>query len=70
MAQTKLQSLLESAINIAIGIAIGFLANITVLPLFGYPVTIADGVLISVVFTIVSLVRSYLIRRYFNKRHG
>lgn len=65
--QSKRGSLLESLINIIIGIAIGFLSNITVLPAFGYNVSIADATAISMVFTVISFVRSYALRRIFNK---
>jgi hypothetical protein len=65
--QSPLGSLAESLVNIAIGIIIGFLSNIIVLPAFGYNVSIKDGLMISFVFTFISLVRSYIIRRVFNK---
>jgi hypothetical protein len=65
--QSKLGSLAESITNVAIGITIGFISNIVVLPAFGYNVTITDGLLISIVFTVISLVRSYFIRRLYNK---
>lgn len=64
--QSKLGSLIESLVNIFIGIAVSFAANLVVLPIFGYPVTFWDGLGISLVFTIISLVRSYVIRRCFN----
>jgi hypothetical protein len=67
MSQTKLGSLSESVTNILIGFTIGFVSNVTVLPMFGYAVTIADGAAISVVFTLISLVRSYVVRRVYNK---
>jgi len=65
--QSKKGSLAESLVNIAIGITIGFLSNIIVLPAFGYNVTLSDATMISLVFTIISLARSYCIRRIFNK---
>ena len=65
--QSKLGSAAESVTNIFIGITVGFLSNIFVLPAFGYPVTIHDGMLISVVFTIISFARSYIVRRIYNK---
>lgn len=64
--QSKLGSLLESLTNIVIGVFIGFICNILILPLFGYNVTLNDGFLISCIFTLVSLVRSYIIRRIYN----
>ena len=66
--QTKLESLIEAGLNILIGITVSFIANLIVLPAFGYPVTIVDGLGISLVFTVISLVRSYVIRRFFNNK--
>lgn len=65
--QTRIGSLCEAITNIVIGFSVGFLANITVLPAFGYDVTYSDGALISVAFTVISLIRSYIIRRLYNK---
>lgn len=67
MSQTRKGSVAESITNIVIGIGIGFLSNIVVLPAFGYEVTIGDATAISLVFTAISFVRSYVIRRIYNK---
>lgn len=67
MSQTRRGSAAEALTNIVIGLTVGFLSNIVVLPAFGYPVTLTDGALISVVFTVISFVRSYLVRRVYNK---
>lgn len=64
--QTRIQSLTESAVNVAIGVAVSFIANLAVLPAFGYAVTVPDAVGIGLVFTAISLVRSYAVRRLFN----
>lgn len=66
--QTKKQSLIESLTSTTIGIIIGIVLNLTVLPIFGYPVSVADSLWISVIFTIVSIIRSYIIRRWFNSK--
>jgi len=65
--QSKLDSLLESLTNITIGFTVATISNFIVLPMFGYDVTAGDSILIAIVFTIISLVRSYIIRRVFNK---
>ena len=65
--QSKKGSLAESFVNICIGITIGFLSNIIVLPAFGYNVTLSDATAISLVFTVISFIRSYSVRRVFNK---
>lgn len=65
--QSKLDSLLESFTNILIGFTVATISNFIVLSMFGYNVTASDSILIAIVFTIISLVRSYMIRRVFNK---
>lgn len=64
--QTKLGSFVEAWANIAVGFGINYCANLLVLPLFGLNVTPADAFGIGVIFTVISLVRSYVLRRWFN----
>ena len=64
--QTKLGSLTEAAANIAVGFAINFTANMLVLPLFGFSVTAGAAFGIGLIFTVISLVRSYVLWRWFN----
>lgn len=64
--QTKLESFYETLINIAIGWTINFIANMLVLPLFGFDITLGQNVVIGCIYTAIALVRQYLIRRYFN----
>lgn len=66
--QTKTGSLIESCVNVAIGYGINLAANLIVLPMFGYHVSVKDAAGIGVVFTVISVARSYLIRRVFNRR--
>jgi hypothetical protein len=49
-----------------VGYIVAVVANLTVLPAFGYQVTIFDGAAIGVIFTLISLIRSYVLRRIFN----
>lgn len=69
MRQTRLGSWLEAWANIAIGFAINWLANMAILPLFGFRVTGAQAFHIGLIFTAISLVRSYVLRRAFNRIH-
>ena len=64
--QSKRNSAFEAATNVAIGYLVSVLANVLILPQFGYNVTIGDSFAIGLAFTLVSLVRSYLLRRAFN----
>ena len=66
--QSKKQSLIETLTNVGIGWFISFIANMLVLPLFGYNINLTDGLLISIIFTIISIVRGYVIRRFFNSK--
>ena len=66
--QSKMESMIETLTNVGIGWFISFIANMLVLPLFGYNINLTDGLLISIIFTIISIVRGYLIRRFFNSK--
>ena len=66
--QTKKWSMIESVTSTTIGIIIGIVLNLTILPIFGYPVSLSDSLWISVIFTVVSIIRSYIIRRWFNSK--
>ena len=66
--QSKKESMIESLTSVFVGWLIGVILNMLVLPLFDYNVNLTDGVLISIIFTAVSVVRSYVVRRFFNSR--
>lgn len=70
MTQSRTHSMIESWANVAIGCGVSFVANIAVLPLFGFRVTAGDALGIGLIFTCISLVRSYLVRRLFNRWHS
>ena len=65
--QLKRHSLLESVVNVVVGYGVALLSQIIIFPVFGIKVSLRDNVLIGVFFTIISIVRSYLLRRLFNK---
>jgi hypothetical protein len=64
--QTRLGSFVESLINIFIGFWINFFANLVILPLVGFNITIQQNFYIGLLYTLVSVARSYCIRRWFN----
>ena len=66
--QTKLRSLLEAVTNTLVGYTISVGIGQVVYPLFGYDITIGDNMGLTAVFVAVSLTRSYVIRRWFNRR--
>ena len=67
--QTKKQSLIESITNVLIGYIVAVISNAAILPLFGVNLPFSDSMLIGVWFTVISLIRGYCVRRYFNWRH-
>ncbi len=67
--QTRLQSLLEAWINVIIGYFVALAAQIIVFPWYGIEVSISQNLQIGLIFTIVSITRSYVVRRLFNRLH-
>lgn len=69
MGQSKRGSLIESATNILVGFGVALLSQIIVFPLVGiHGVPLSTNLEIGAYFTAISLVRSYIIRRWFNAR--
>lgn len=68
--QSPRSAIIEAWINIAIGFGINFVANLLVIPLAteGVGMTYANNWWMGWVFTAISMVRSYVIRRWFNAR--
>lgn len=70
MMQTRWQSFFESCINVAIGYGVALLSQIIVFPLFGIHIPLASNLAIGAIFTVISIARSYAVRRVFNRFHG
>jgi hypothetical protein len=66
MNQTRLGSFIEAVINTCIGFAINFTANMFIFPLFGFHITVSENFVLGLLYTVISVVRSYCIRRWFN----
>ena len=66
--QTKKQSFIETLTSVFVGWLIGVILNLTILPFFDYNITVVDSLWVSLIFTVVSVVRGYVIRRWFNSK--
>lgn len=66
--QTRLGSFIEAIINILIGYGVALASQIAIFPFFGINVPLKTNIWIGIWFTAISLVRSYVIRRWFNAR--
>jgi hypothetical protein len=69
MSQTKKQSIIEVIANTVVGFIISVGVSVLLFPLMGIPVTFGENLGITLIFTVISLVRSFLMRRIFNKIH-
>lgn len=65
MKQTRTMSLVESLTNVAIGYGVAVITQILVFPLFGLSTTLAENMAIGAIFTVVSIVRGFTLRRLF-----
>ena len=65
MKQSRLMSLVESLANVLGGNGVAVITQMMVFPLFGLAVTVTENLLIGLIFTAVSIVRSYALRRGF-----
>jgi len=68
MKQTKKQSFIESLTNVAIGYVVSLISLFLIFPLMGIESSISKNLLITLYFTVVSILRSYVVRRWFNKK--
>lgn len=66
MSQTRIGSIVEAWANIAVGFSINYVANLLIFPLFGMHISLIDNFYMGCIYTGISLVRSYVIRRWFN----
>ena len=68
-SQPKGMSLTESIINVLVGLLINITAQHLVFPLFGIYITWGQNLQIAMIFTVISIIRSYVLRRGFNWWH-
>lgn len=67
LMQSRKHSIIEATANVLIGYFVAIAAQLAIFPAFGIAISIADNLAIGLFFTVVSLLRSYLLRRLFNK---
>ena len=66
MTQSRMMSATEATVNVLVGYGVAVGTQVAIFPLFGLIATLEQNMAMGAVFTIVSLVRSYLLRRVFN----
>lgn len=67
MSQSRKGSAVEAAVNMGVGLGVSMIANACVFPLYGFHPSVAENVGITLIYTAISLARSYCLRRLFNR---
>ncbi len=70
IGQKKRHSILEVVVNTSVGYVVSFFTNMFALPLFGVSVSTSQNLKLGVIFTLISIIRSYVLRRIFNRLHA
>ena len=65
MKQSRAMSLVESVANVVVGYGVAVVTQILIFPAFGLHTTLAQNLKMGAVFTVVSIARSYFLRRLF-----
>ena len=67
MKQSRLMSLAEAVANVIVGYTVAVVTQILIFPIFGLHATLAQNLKVGLVFTVVSIGRSYALRRLFER---
>ena len=65
MKQSRAMSLVEAVANVIVGYGVAVVTQILIFPIFGLQTTLAQNLKLGLIFTIVSIGRSYALRRLF-----
>ncbi len=65
MKQSRAMSLVEAVANVAVGYGVAVVTQILIFPVFGLHTTLAQNLKMGAVFTVVSIARSFALRRLF-----
>ena len=58
-------SLVESLTNVAVGFGLAVATQVVIFPWFGMEVRLSDNLTIGLIFTVISIARSFALRRAF-----
>ena len=63
--QSRLMSLVEAVANVIVGYGVAVVTQILIFPIFGLHTTLAQNLKMGAIFTVVSIARSFALRRVF-----
>lgn len=64
--QSRIVSFIEALFNVLVGYSVAIVSQVLIFPQFGIHIPLGDNLLIGFYFTLISICRSYLVRRFFN----
>ena len=64
-SQSRVMSFVEAVTNVVVGYGVAVVTQILIFPVFGLHTTLSQNLKIGALFTIVSLCRSFALRRLF-----
>lgn len=64
--QTRLGSMVEVLVGVLVGLVISFLSQIVIFKIYNVALSTQQNVEITLYFTIISILRNYALRRFFN----
>jgi hypothetical protein len=65
--QSRTMSFVEAATNVIIGYVTAVLVQLLTFPMFGIAMSMTDNLAVGVIFTVVSIMRSFVLRRVFEE---
>jgi hypothetical protein len=68
VVQARKHSLIESVSNTAVGFGVGLASQIVIFPMFGIHIRVSQNMKMAFWFTLVSIARGYVLRRWFTHR--
>ncbi len=67
MKQSRAMSLVEAVANVVVGYGVAVVTQILIFPVFGLHATLAQNLKMGVIFSFVSIARSFALRRLFER---
>lgn len=65
LKQSRRASLIETVLNTALGYGVALASQIIVFPWFGINIPFSSNIAIGLIFTVVSIARGFVLRRFF-----
>lgn len=65
--QSRRMSLVEALVSTSVGYVVAVLTQLAIFPAFGLPATLGESLAIGAIFTAVSIIRGYAVRRLFER---